>query len=145
MDLSRFVTAQAGVYATALEEIRRGRKRTHWMWFVFPQLRGLGVSPTAQHFGITGEAEARAYLEHPVLGPRLIECCEALLPHAGKSPESIFGYPDYLKLRSCMTLFAHVSETGSVFHSVLEKFYDGKADEMTLELLQHDDTDGESR
>lgn len=136
VDLDRFLTAQAGVYETALEELRQGRKRTHWMWFVFPQLRGLGRSPAAHRFGIEDAAEARAYLQHPVLGSRLVECCEVLLEHSDESPEAIFGYPDYLKLRSCVTLFAFVSEPGSVFHRVLEKFYDGKPDEVSMEILR---------
>ena len=134
--LSRFVEAQDGVYAQALAEIRGGRKRTHWMWFVFPQLKGLGASAMAEHFGIAGPDEARAYLDHPVLGPRLVECVESLnaLPH--HSASEIFGYPDDLKLRSCATLFASASSAGSAFEHLLDKYFAGQRDERTLELLR---------
>lgn len=134
--LSRFLDAQDDVYVQALAEIHSGRKRTHWMWFIFPQLQGLGASPMAQHFGISGLDEARAYLDHPVLGPRLFECVEALnsLPH--QSASEIFGYPDDLKLRSCATLFASASSTGSVFEHLLDKYFAGQRDERTLALLR---------
>jgi len=114
-DLSRFVTAQEDVYESAIAEIRGGHKRTHWMWFVFPQLRGLGSSPISRQFAIRSAAEARAYLAHPILGARLLECCDALLRVNGGSANEIFGSPDDLKLRSCATLFASVSEPASVF------------------------------
>ena len=136
--LSRFVAAQEGVYDAALAEIRAGRKRTHWMWFVFPQLGGLGSSPMAQRFAISGAAEARAYLAHPILGPRLNECCEALLRVSAGSASEIFGSPDDLKLRSCATLFASVSGGGSVFERVLSRFFDGVADEKTEVLLRRE-------
>jgi len=133
--LGRFVSAQEDVYDSALAEIRGGRKRTHWMWFVFPQLRGLGSSPIAKQYAIRTAAEARAYLTHPLLGPRLVECCEALLRVNGGSANDIFGSPDDLKLRSCATLFASVSEPGSIFERVLEKFYAGASDKKTEALL----------
>ena len=134
-DLDRFVSAQEDVYDSALAEIRGGRKRTHWMWFVFPQVRGLGSSPISRQFAIRSAAEARAYLAHPVLGPRLIECCEALLRVNDGSAHDIFGSPDDLKLRSCATLFASVSEPGSVFERVLSRFFGGAPDERTEALL----------
>jgi uncharacterized protein (DUF1810 family) len=134
-DLDRFVSAQEDVYESALAEIRAGRKRTHWMWFVFPQLLGLGSSPISRQFAIRTAAEARAYLAHPILGPRLLECCEALLRVNGGSANDILGSPDDLKLRSCATLFASVSEPGSVFERVLERFYGGARDERTEALL----------
>ena len=135
-DLARFVAAQNASYAAALEEIRAGRKQTHWMWFVFPQLQGLGSSSTARFYAIKNAAEAEAYLAHPVLGPRLLEISDVLLGVEGKSASEIFGSPDDLKLRSCATLFANVSECGSVFEQVLEKFFDGQPDPETMRLLQ---------
>jgi len=134
-DLQRFVGAQAGSFATALGEIRAGRKRSHWIWFIFPQVRGLGVSSTSQHYGISGIAEARAYLEHPVLGPRLLQCTEALLALEGRNASAIMPYPDDLKLRSSMTLFERAAGSGSVFSRVLDEFYEGRRDERTIELL----------
>jgi uncharacterized protein (DUF1810 family) len=134
-DLSRFVAAQETDYRRALAEVRGGRKRTHWMWYVFPQFAGLGVSPTAERYAIKSAAEARAYLAHPVLGPRLVECAEAVLGVEGRSAAEIFGPPDDLKLRSCATLFAAVSPPGSVFERVLEKYYGGERDPKTLRLL----------
>ncbi len=134
-DLDRFVTAQAEDYNTALGEIRDGRKRSHWMWYIFPQIAGLGFSPTSQLYAISDLAEARAYLAHPLLGPRLVRCCVALLEIDGRSAQQIFGSPDDLKLRSCATLFAHVSAAGSVFHQVLEKYFQGKPDPKTLQLV----------
>jgi uncharacterized protein (DUF1810 family) len=136
--LRRFVDAQAGVYDTVLAELRHGRKRSHWIWFVFPQLTGLGRSPTAQRFGISGVAEARAYLDHPVLGPRLRECTRLVAAIDGRSIEDVFGFPDYLKVRSSMTLFAHAAdaaEDSAEFTAVLDKFYAGEPDRATLELL----------
>jgi uncharacterized protein (DUF1810 family) len=136
-DLSRFVSAQEDVYDSALAEIRGGRKRTHWMWFVFPQLRGLGSSPISRQFAIRSAAEASAYLAHPILGPRLLECCAALLQLKGGSATDVFGSPDDFKLRSCATLFASVSEPGSVFERVLRRFFGGAPDERTEALLLH--------
>jgi uncharacterized protein (DUF1810 family) len=135
-DLERFVRAQARTYEVALAEIRNGRKRSHWMWYVFPQVAGLGVSETSKHYAIGSAAEARAYLAHPVIGPRLIECVEAVLKVEGRSAHEIFGSPDVLKLRSCATLFAQVSPPGSVFERLLEKCYEGERDARTLELLR---------
>ena len=134
-DLARFISAQEGVYDSVLAELRGGQKRSHWMWFVFPQIHGLGNSATAIHFAIRNRAEARQYLEHPLLGARLRECAELVLVIKGRSISDIFGYPDDLKLKSSMTLFAAVAETGSVFVRVLEKYFDGKRDVWTLHLL----------
>lgn len=133
--LVRFVWAQEGCHAQALDEIRGGCKRSHWMWFVFPQLAGLGTSPTARHYAIASLDEARAYLAHPLLGPRLVECAQAVLGVTGRTAHQIFGSPDDLKLRSCATLFACVSAPGSVFHRLLERYYAGERDARTLALL----------
>lgn len=135
-ELERFVAAQDGDYARALAELRDGRKRSHWMWYVFPQLRGLGRSETARHYGIDGREEAVAYLRHPVLGPRLVECAEALLAIEGRSAREILGTPDDLKLRSCATLFAEISPPGSAFHRLLDRYYGGEPDSLTLKLLE---------
>ena len=137
-DLRRFVDAQDGVYDTVRAELRRGAKRSHWIWFVFPQLRGLGHSPTAARFGIASLSEARAYLAHPVLGPRLRECTRAVATIDGRSVDEIFGWPDNLKVRSSMTLFAHAAgdaEDRADFRAVLDKFYGGQDDPATVELL----------
>jgi uncharacterized protein (DUF1810 family) len=135
-DLDRFVQAQEADYARALSELSAGRKRTHWMWYIFPQLAGLGRSSTAARYSISGTAEAAAYLAHPVLGPRLVACAEAVLRHQGVTAAAIFGSPDDLKLRSSATLFASVSPAGSIFHRLLDRFFDGRPDEQTLRLLQ---------
>jgi uncharacterized protein (DUF1810 family) len=134
--LDRFVRAQDGTFAAALAEIRGGRKHSHWMWYVLPQIAGLGFSAMSQRYAIEGVAEAQAYLEHPVLGPRLIECVAALLTIEGRSAHAIFGSPDDLKLRSCATLFAHVTPPGSVFERLLDQYFEGQRDESTLELLR---------
>ena len=136
--LKRFVDAQAGgVHERAVRELRAGAKRSHWMWFEFPQLRGLGTSPTAQHFAIGGLEEARAYLADPVLGPRLHECCEALIQGVvSDDPAPALGAVDALKLRSSMTLFRRADPTESVFCAVLERFYGGVGDPATDALLQ---------
>jgi uncharacterized protein (DUF1810 family) len=134
-DLSRFVQAQDETYDQALSELERGRKQSHWMWYVFPQLDGLGFSPITKRYSIKSEDEARAYLAHPTLGPRLFECAEAILRIDGKSAREILGSPDDLKLKSCATLFARVSPPGSVFEQILEKFYSGERDGATLRLL----------
>ncbi len=132
-DLNRFIEAQAPVIEQVRRELEAGSKRTHWMWFIFPQLRGLGRSPTAQYFGLAGQGEARAYLADPVLGSRLVECT-ALVNHlASKTANGIFGSPDDMKLRSCVTLFATLQP--QPFEGTLRKYYDGKPDPMTLELL----------
>jgi uncharacterized protein (DUF1810 family) len=133
--LARFVEAQDDVYETALSEIRSGRKQSHCMWYVFPQFEGLGSSWTSREYSIKSVAEAEAYLAHPVLGPRLVECAEAVLAVDGRSAADIFGFPDDLKLRSCATLFASVSPEGSVFHRVLDKYFRGERDEKTLRLM----------
>lgn len=134
-DLGRFVTAQEGVYPQALAEIRAGEKRSHWMWFIFPQYDGLGFSPTSKRYAIKSPAEAEAYLRHPVVGPRLAECAEAALGVEGRSASDIFGSPDDMKLRSSATLFAQVSPPGSVFHRLLDKYFQGGRDPKTLGLL----------
>jgi uncharacterized protein (DUF1810 family) len=135
-DLARFVAAQDGVYDAALAEIRAGRKRTHWMWFIFPQIEGLGFSATSQFYAIKSADEARAYLAHSTLGPRLLECAEAALAVTGRTAREIFGTPDDLKLQSCATLFETVSPPSSVFARLLEKYYAGSRDAQTLRLLQ---------
>ena len=134
-DLARFVDAQRASYDDALAELAAGRKRSHWMWYVFPQFAGLGASAMAQRYAIRSLDEARAYLAHPVLGPRLVACAQALLAHAGTPPASIMGSPDDLKLRSSATLFARVSPQRSVFHRVLDAFFDGVADPLTMRLV----------
>jgi uncharacterized protein (DUF1810 family) len=134
-DLNRFVEAQRSTYERALAELRGGRKRSHWMWFVFPQLAGLGRSATAERYAIASLAEAEAYLKHAVLGPRLIECATAVLDVEGRTAHEIFGSPDDLKLRSCATLFALVSAPESVFSRLLAKYFDGREDEQTVRLL----------
>ncbi|MEO7998631.1 MAG: DUF1810 domain-containing protein [Gemmatimonadaceae bacterium] len=134
-DLDRFVSAQRIVYDIALNEIRNGRKQSHWMWFIFPQLAGLGLSSRSAKFAIKSLAEANAYLAHPVLGPRLVEIAHAALNFEGLSAREIFGAPDDQKLQSCATLFAHVSAAGSVFQALLDKYFDGHADERTVQLL----------
>ena len=135
-DLDRFVKAQAYDYDAALREIRSGRKRSHWMWYIFPQLQGLGFSSTAQYYGIRDLEEAKAYIAHPVLGPRLKEISEALLGLDTCDPSAVMGYPDDLKLRSCMTLFELAAPEQPVFGRVLEKYYAGRRDGLTLELLK---------
>lgn len=134
-ELGRFVRAQENVYAQALSEIRGGHKRTHWMWYIFPQVAGLAYSATSQRYAIRSTAEARAYLVHPILGPRLLECTESLLRLEDRSATEILGTPDDLKLRSCATLFASVSPPGSLFDRLLEKYYRGAPDPKTLRLL----------
>ena len=134
-DLNRFVQAQAPLYDVALDELRSGRKRSHWMWFVFPQFAGLGASATSVHYAVKSAAEAEAYLSHPVLGPRLVECAEAVLAIHGRAAADIFGSPDDMKLRSCATLFARVSPPGSVFERVLARYFPEGPDERTLRLL----------
>lgn len=134
-DLERFVKAQDRVYAQALSELRRGQKTSHWMWFVFPQIEGLGSSPTARLYAISSLDEARAYLAHPVLGSRLRECCANLEAVNGQTAHQIFGYPDVLKLQSSMTLFARASEGEAIFSRILDKFYAGETDPRTLARL----------
>ena len=134
-DLNRFVEAQENDYEVALSEITGGRKRTHWMWYIFPQIDGLGFSSTSRRFSIKSVEEARAYLDHPVLGPRLMKCAEAVVGVEGRSATEIFGSPDDLKLKSCATLLGYVLPPGSVFDRLLAKYYNGSRDAKTLELL----------
>jgi uncharacterized protein (DUF1810 family) len=133
-DLQRFVEAQERVFAQVLAELRQGRKQSHWMWFVFPQIHGLGGSPMAQRYAISGRAEAEAYLRHPVLGPRLLECVQLVNQVEGRTLHEIFGSPDDFKFRSCMTLFAQVSNEGA-FQRALDKYCAGQADPKTLKRL----------
>ncbi len=134
-NLNRFVEAQMSSYHRALLEIRKGKKESHWMWYIFPQLRGLGYSRTAMHYGISGIDEARAFLAHEILGPRLISISQALLDLEGSTAHDIFGTPDDLKLQSCTTLFDQVSRSDSVFKRVLEKYFHGKLDQRTCEMI----------
>jgi uncharacterized protein (DUF1810 family) len=135
-DLERFVEAQSRVYDTVRAELRQGAKRSHWMWFIFPQIKGLGSSATAVHFAIASREEAAAYLKHPFLGQRLLECTRLVLGVKGRTCEQIFGEIDSLKFRSSMTLFAEVTLKERVFREALEKYFDGEADESTLEILE---------
>lgn len=138
-DLQRFVDAQEGIYTAALGELHAGQKRTHWMWFVFPQTEGLGSSPTALHYAIRSRAEAEAYLAHPLLGARLRECTAALLALHGRTAGQILGHPDDLKLQSSLTLFAAIAGNSSPFAAALAKYYAGKRCPRTLEFLAIDD------
>lgn len=133
--LRRFLKRQEKVYDTALSEIRNGEKIGCWMWYIFPQLRGLGKSRKSFVYGIDSLRQAKAYLSHPVLGERLVECCEALLTHTDKTAVDVFGAVDVAKLRSSMTLFAQADGDDSIFHQVLDRFFDGKTDPHTLALL----------
>ncbi len=135
-DLSRFLKAQERDYMTALAEIRSGRKRSHWIWYIFPQLKGLGFSSMAEYYGIDGLDEAIAYMKDPVLSARLIEISGALLTLRSSDPGSVMGYPDDLKLRSSMTLFRAAAPEEPVFSQVLDKFFGGRGDEITLRLLR---------
>ncbi|MFV5692943.1 DUF1810 domain-containing protein [Flavobacterium sp. LT1R49] len=134
-ELLRFLDAQNQVYLKALAEIKNGKKDTHWMWYIFPQIKGLGSSETAQYYGIKDLNEATAYLQHPILGKHLIEISEEVSNLNGKTASEIFGTPDDMKLRSCMTLFANVKNADPVFQKVLEKYFNGLPDQLTLELL----------
>lgn len=138
-DLQRFVDAQEGTYTAALGELHAGRKCTHWMWFVFPQVEGLGSSPTAQHYAIRSRAEAEAYLAHPLLGARLRECTAALLALHGRTANQVMGHPDDLKLQSSLTLFAALAGDSSPFAAALTKYFAGKRCSRTLEFLAVDD------
>ena len=134
-DLDRFIQAQRNVYEQALAEIRTGRKRSHWMWYIFPQYAGLGSSAISQRYAIKSLEEAQAYLHHPVLGPRLVECADAALAIQDRSAVEVFGSPDDAKLRSSATLFAAVTPAGSVFSRLLDKYFAGERDDSTLQLL----------
>jgi uncharacterized protein (DUF1810 family) len=135
-DLRRFISAQDSVYDRVLEELKSGRKRSHWMWYIFPQVDGLGYSATSKHYAIKSMEEARAYLNHPVLGSRLLECTDAVLAIEGREVSDILGYPDDLKLQSSMTLFASAAGPDSVFVRVLDKYFQGERDVRTLRLLE---------
>lgn len=134
-DLKRFVEAQAGVYAQVHSELASGQKRSHWMWFIFPQIKGLGSSPMAVRYALESVEEAREYLAHPLLGARLRECTGLVLDAKGKSVEEIFGYPDDLKFHSSMTLFARGAEGETIFAKALDRFFDGAMDRGTLERI----------
>ena len=136
MSLERFVTAQAQIYSRVLAELQAGRKQSHWMWFIFPQVAGLSGSYRGQLYAIQCLQEAREYLAHPVLGVRLRECCEAVLAIEGKTAHDIFDSPDDLKFRSCLTLFAEAAPDEVLFRNLLKKYYDGHADPLTLKELQ---------
>ncbi|MBY3029711.1 DUF1810 domain-containing protein [Rhizobium leguminosarum] len=133
--LHRFIDAQNGVYEQALLELKAGRKTSHWMWFIFPQVAGLGTSAMAEKYAIRSAEEAAAYLADPILSSRLLRCVEAILSVNGRSAHAILGSPDDLKLRSSMTLFAAISDHGSPFHQVIEHFYQGKFDDRTMKIL----------
>ncbi|UHD16619.1 DUF1810 domain-containing protein [Thiocapsa bogorovii] len=135
-DLQRFLSAQGDDLGAVVQELKYGQKSGHWMWYVFPQVKGLGRSSTSEHFAIQNEGEARAYLLHPVLGERLIECTEIVNQHRDITAERIFGYPDYLKFRSSMTLFERVAGENSPFSRALEQFYGGERDALTLSILK---------
>lgn len=132
--IGRFVQAQEHTYQAALKELRDGQKRSHWMWYIFPQLRGLGTSSMAHIYGISGIDEAKSYLKHPILSRRLYDLCDILLTHQDKNVLDIFGDIDAMKLKSSMTLFALASHDGSIFHKVLDRFFDGEMDGETLQL-----------
>ena len=134
-NLRRFVDAQQAVYETVCRELRQGRKESHWMWFIFPQIKGLGQSEMARKFAISSRDEAKAYLAHPVLGPRLRECTRIVADLEGKSVEDIFGYPDDMKFRSSMTLFAQTAKDNEIFRRCLEKYFQGEPDRLTLAAL----------
>jgi uncharacterized protein (DUF1810 family) len=136
--LDRFIEAQTPVYAQALAELRAGQKQSHWMWFIFPQMQGLGQSATSRAYAIQTLEEARAYIAHPVLGVRYRECCQAMMNVRGKSAQDVFGAVDAQKFHSSLTLFAEAATEEVLFYNLLEKYFDGDADEATLELLAHE-------
>jgi uncharacterized protein (DUF1810 family) len=135
-NLSRFIKAQDGVYLSVIEELKRGRKTSHWIWYVFPQIAGLGHSQMSQQYAISSINEAKAYAEHPVLGPRLIECVELVMAMDGKSAEQIFGHIDALKFCFCLTLCSAANKDNGIFHQVLDKCFDGVPDTLTIRALQ---------
>jgi uncharacterized protein (DUF1810 family) len=134
-NLNRFVDAQKTDYQQALSEIKNGRKRSHWMWYIFPQIQGLGFSETSRYYGIKDAAEAASYLAHPVLGSRLVDICEELLKLSSSNATSVFGSPDDVKLKSSMTLFAALPDANPVFQQVLDKFFNGTKDAKTLQII----------
>jgi len=135
-DLNRFVTAQSAVYSQVLAELKAGEKRTHWIWFIFPQLKGLGLSPQSEFYGVGSLAEAQAYAQHPILGPRLDQCTRLVHRVDNRTIHQILGSPDDLKFRSSMTLFARAAEEETDFKDALEKYFNGEPDPLTLELLR---------
>ncbi|MFA5072689.1 MAG: DUF1810 domain-containing protein [Nitrospirota bacterium] len=135
--LHRFITAQENIYDNVLQELRNGKKQSHWMWFIFPQIEGLAQSTTSNYYAIKSIQEAEHYLNHPILGMRLIECSELVLVVEGKSISQIFGHPDDIKFKSCMTLFACVEGSNSLFIKVLDKYFNGEQDSKTIALLKH--------
>jgi uncharacterized protein (DUF1810 family) len=141
--LARFIDAQEPVYENVLRELRAGRKRTHWMWFIFPQIHGLGHSATAQHFAIKSLDEARAYLNHPILGQRVLECARLVSEIKDRSVSEIFGFPDDLKFRSCITLFARAAKEPGIFGELLKRYFQGEEDSKTVEILAKSQRDKE--
>jgi uncharacterized protein (DUF1810 family) len=139
-NLQRFLEAQDRCYETVRDELRAGDKQTHWMWYIFPQITGLGRSGTAQKFALASLEEAKAYLQHPILGPRLRECTQLVMNVEGRSAEQIFSYPDNLKFRSCMTLFMTATSNNELFKAALFKFFEGRPDTVTLDILAHQET-----
>jgi uncharacterized protein (DUF1810 family) len=137
-NLERFIAAQDAVYPTVVQELKDGQKRTHWMWFIFPQVLGLGRSPTSQYYAIKSKAEAIAYLQHPVLGKRIYECAALVLEIKNKTATQIFGQPDNMKLQSSMTLFASISQDKSVFIGVITTYYHGQLCQKTIDFLKND-------
>ncbi len=134
--LSRFLSSQDTVYPQVLKELQNGKKTSHWIWFIFPQIEGLGQSTTAKYYSIKNLNEAKKYIDHPILGKRLLECCNIILKIEGRSVEDIFGYPDNLKLKSCMTLFKYVTPENKVFSIVLKTYFADQEDERTVSILQ---------
>jgi len=135
-NLQRFVDAQRPVYDRVLLELAAGRKQSHWMWYIFPQIHGLGGSAMSRKYAISTPDEARAYADHPLLGPRLRECTQHVLDVEGRTADQIFGYPDVMKFRSCMTLFSQACPEGRLFERAIEKYYSGAADQATLDILK---------
>ena len=134
-NLTRFIEAQDGVYSDVLHELKRGRKTGHWIWYIFPQVSGLGHSEESERYSISCINEARAYVDHPILGARLLECIELVMNVEGKSERQILGYPDDLKFRSCITLFSIVDEANSIYRCALDKYFDGEPDPKTLKAI----------
>ena len=135
-DLNRFISAQENIYPKVISELNGGYKQSHWMWFIFPQIDGLGRTQTARHYAIKSKQEADEYLRNPILGSRLLECSDILLSLEGRSVSDIFAYPDDLKLHSCMTLFSAMAESHSVFEQVLDKYFESEQDTKTLQILE---------
>jgi len=136
-NLQRFIDAQEGDYSSVLRELRAGQKRSHWMWYIFPQIQGLGGSSMSRNYAISSQDEAKAYWEHPILGSRLLECIQLVMDVQDRTAEEIFPYPDNLKLRSCITLFERSVPDPAIFRAVLQKYFAGKPDELTLDILRN--------